>query len=221
MKKLNPVQLEEIRSILRHKGIIFFNIQEELLDHIASEIEEKMAMESLSFEASSKAVLGLWENSFRLKQNRLLLGKDLYPKIIYEELKRNSVKMLWPLLLLSLVLTSLLVILNYETNELFKDFAYLIGFFSLTAGIISLFLYPQLKNGKQTIYSHLLLKDFKIFIPMATTLILQVYEQKLEDASMYQSILFSFFMAMMLCFLIYLVMLYLKHLDLHRKYALS
>ena len=53
MKNLNAGQIKDIRNILFHKGVIFCEIQEELIDHIASEIEEKMAMESLSFEASS------------------------------------------------------------------------------------------------------------------------------------------------------------------------
>ncbi|WBL25650.1 hypothetical protein [Zunongwangia sp. HGR-M22] len=219
MKNLKTEQIDDIRKILFYKGVVFCEIQEELIDHIASEIEEKMASENLSFKGASDSVFSKWENAFILKQNRWLLGKEMYPSIIYEELKRAYLKMILPLSIISFILAGLLWILFQTQNELFSNLSYLICSFLIVSGLFVSFVYKKLKNGNQTIYSHFLLREFKMFVPMSILLIIEIFEKDLQNPSIVHNILFFVFMAMMLCFSIYLISLYTKHVDVQRKFS--
>ncbi|WBL22402.1 hypothetical protein [Zunongwangia sp. HRR-M8] len=219
MKYLKTEQIDDIRKILFYKGVVFCEIQEELIDHIASEIEEKMSSENLSFKVASDSVFSKWENAFILKQNRWLLGKEMYPSIIYEEIKRTYLKMILPLSIISLILVGLLWILFQTQNELFSNLSYLICSFLIVSGLFVSFVYKKLKNGNQTIYSHFLLREFKMFVPMSILLIIEIFEKDLQNPSIVHNILFFVFMAMMLCFSIYLISLYTKHINVQRKFS--
>lgn len=52
---LNKLQLEEIQAFISRKGVKYLDVQMEILDHVASGVEERMTMEpSLSFEDALK-----------------------------------------------------------------------------------------------------------------------------------------------------------------------
>ncbi len=219
MKNLNEEQIDDIRNILFHKGVIFCEIQEELVDHIASEIEEKMASENLSFRLASDSVFAKWENAFILKQNRWLLGKGLYPNIIFKELKQSYLKMMLPLSILSLILAGLFWLLFKAQNQLFISLSYLFCSFIIILGLFLSIIYTKLKNGNQTLYSHLLLRDFKMFVPTSILLILEIFEKDLENPRIVNNILFFIFIGMMLGFSIFLISLYSKHVSVQRKFS--
>lgn len=222
MKNLNTEQIKDIRNILFHKGIVFCEIQDELVDHIAGEVEETMASENLGFKAASDAVLTKWEDAFILKQNRWLLGKEMYPKIIYEELKQSYLKMMLPLSIFSLVLAGLFWTLFQTQNEWFINLSYLISSFLIVLELFLSIAYKKLKKGNQTLYySHLLLKEFKMFVPMGITLIIGIFEKDLQNPLIVDNILFFVFMGMMVCFSIYLISLYFKHVNVKIKFSLS
>jgi hypothetical protein len=63
--KLTTEQIECINQILIAKGLNFDDLKVEVLDHIATEIEEKMQNANCAFDVAFKEVLEKWEPEFK------------------------------------------------------------------------------------------------------------------------------------------------------------
>ncbi|MEM6685995.1 MAG: hypothetical protein AAF617_09455 [Bacteroidota bacterium] len=71
--KLTKQQLQYIDAYLERSGITYWDVRTELLDHIASAVEEKMTTEHSSFEAALEAVSISFGNHMR---NGYVLNSD-------------------------------------------------------------------------------------------------------------------------------------------------
>jgi hypothetical protein len=89
--KLTPQEIELIDDTLVLNGLIYEDIKLEVIDHIASEIEEKLTLEQVSFEAAFKEIFENWKNELRPKTYSFLLGNHIVgPKIIMDKMANNK-----------------------------------------------------------------------------------------------------------------------------------
>lgn len=79
--KLSSEELQIIETVLIQKGIKFDDIRIELLDHIASDIEENQELKKLQFNAALKTSLLKWDDSFK-PVSSFLTGSNKYPQIV-------------------------------------------------------------------------------------------------------------------------------------------
>jgi hypothetical protein len=63
--KLSAQQIAQIEETLVLNGIHYDDIKLELTDHIASEIEEEISIQGLSFEVALHAVFENWKEQLR------------------------------------------------------------------------------------------------------------------------------------------------------------
>lgn len=62
MARLNQDQLNSLRTALQGKGIVYQEVKDELLDHIASEVEAEMAQGESFYSATKKAFIRFGPN---------------------------------------------------------------------------------------------------------------------------------------------------------------
>ena len=118
--KLTPEQIQKIEVTLSLNGLVYDDIKLEVLDHIASEIENKMGLENRSFEETLKAVFENWRNQLRPTHYSHLLGKLIGPKILMDKMAHSVKKELIIGLSLVFLLTSVFMFVNSViTNNFF------------------------------------------------------------------------------------------------------
>jgi hypothetical protein len=83
--ELSREQIDRVREFVRKKGIEFFDLQEELVDHLASSIEDRMSEETgLTFEEALRASykdFGLFGFDDVLVERQKSLGKYYYRRL--------------------------------------------------------------------------------------------------------------------------------------------
>jgi len=89
--KLTAEQIQIVEDTLNLIGLDYDDIKLEVLDHIASEVENKMSLENRSFEETLKAVLENWKVLLKPKTYTFLLGNTIGPRIIMDKMA-NSIK---------------------------------------------------------------------------------------------------------------------------------
>ncbi|TDE04326.1 hypothetical protein [Flavobacterium sandaracinum] len=83
--KLTAEQIEFIDSILLSNGIMYDDVKLEMMDHMASEIENEMAENTLSFDENFKLVLDKWSEELKPSSSFFTGISVSYPKIILEK----------------------------------------------------------------------------------------------------------------------------------------
>jgi hypothetical protein len=89
--KLTAEQIQIVEDTLNLNGLDYDDIKLEVLDHIASEIEEEMSINNQTFEETCKAVFENWNDELKPS----LLSRNLYkdynvPKIVKDKLIEDS-----------------------------------------------------------------------------------------------------------------------------------
>jgi hypothetical protein len=91
--KLTPEQIQVIEATLDLNGLVYDDIKLEVLDHIASEIENKMCLDNRSFEESLKAVFENWKEELKPTTYSFTLGNHIIgPKIFMDKMANNIIK---------------------------------------------------------------------------------------------------------------------------------
>ena len=122
--KLTAEQIEFIDSILLLKGIKYDDVKLEMMDHIASEIEDKMGENTLSFDENFKQVLDKWSEELKPCSSFFTGLSVSYPKIILNKrLLLIKKQMLFGFLL---SIAGLLVFISltefYDSNAITQNF---------------------------------------------------------------------------------------------------
>jgi hypothetical protein len=117
--KLTAEQIQIVEDTLNLNGLVYDDIKLEVLDHIASEIENKMSLENRSFEETLKAVFENWKEQLRPTHYGLLLGKMIGPKILMDKMALSVKKELIILSSLVFLLTSFFVFINSVISNQF------------------------------------------------------------------------------------------------------
>jgi hypothetical protein len=117
--KLSAEQIQIVEDTLDLNGLVYDDIKLEVLDHIASEIENKMSLESLSFDETLKVVFENWKNQLRPTLYSHLLGKMIGPKILMDKMAHSVKKELIIILSLVFLFTSVLMFVNSDISNNF------------------------------------------------------------------------------------------------------
>ncbi len=83
--KLSIGQIAVIESSLEYCGVKYEDIKLELTDHIASEIEEVMETNTLSFEENLKIIFDKWSSALKPSYSFFIGLRNSYPKIVLDK----------------------------------------------------------------------------------------------------------------------------------------
>lgn len=103
--QLNTEQVELINSFLVKNEVVFDDMRFEIIDHIASDVEENYS--EIPFHEAIKIVLKKWEAQIQLSNSFWVSSKDSFPQIILSKLKRLFIPQV--LLFITVVIIGFLV----------------------------------------------------------------------------------------------------------------
>ncbi len=117
--KLTNQQITQIEEALVLNGINFDDIKLEVTDHIASEIEEKISNEGISFEVAFKEIFEKWKPELRPCTSVWVGTNNAFPRIIMDkwilESKKQLLKGSLTGAILAVLFSILARIINNET----------------------------------------------------------------------------------------------------------
>lgn len=121
--KRTTEQIAQIDEILVLNGLVYQDVKLELLDHIASEIEERLSNEEISFELVYKSVFEQWKGSLVISSSSAWLGVFFQaPRVVEDKLisysKRQTILILIIALLFGFVLA--LIASNIQFEQTFN-----------------------------------------------------------------------------------------------------
>ncbi|MFY7908879.1 MAG: hypothetical protein ACOVO2_04985 [Emticicia sp.] len=105
--KLTAAQIEELYAFTRKKYVEYYDVQTELVDHLATSIEEKMSTSSVNFETALQQVytqFGIFGFSDLVGQKEMevaLKGRNLFRKSFVEYFKLPKILLLLMIFLVS------------------------------------------------------------------------------------------------------------------------
>ncbi|WP_277013284.1 hypothetical protein [Flavobacterium lindanitolerans] len=159
--KLDKNQIHIIETVLDKLGVVYVDYKYEILDHIATEVEEKMIIHTITFEEAFPEVLKKWQSKFK-KSSSVLFG---YFWEMPEILLNKCIKMYRKKLLLvftgSMVLTSgFLLFSSFLKNHLVDFFSIATILYSV-AFLLSALGYVKIRLSKRkTSYGFLYKQQF-------------------------------------------------------------
>lgn len=194
--KLDKNQIHIIETVLDKLGVVYVDYKYEILDHIATEVEEKMIIHTITFEEAFPEVLKKWQPKFK-KSSSVLFG---YFWEMPEILLNKCIKMYRKKLLLvftgAMVLTSgFLLFSSFLKNHLVDFFSIATILYSV-AFLLSALGYVKIRLSKRkTSYGFLYKQQF-----MASVLVTfqQLYFMNNGFERNNFSPLFSYFMIFIL-----------------------
>ncbi|SHF99364.1 hypothetical protein SAMN05444396_103307 [Flavobacterium segetis] len=212
--QLTAEQIECIDQNLIEKGIKFDDIKLEVLDHIASEIENEMEVTNNEFPVVYNQVLNKWGEEFKLTRDFFSL-QSTYPKLVHSKLKNQMKKEV----ILSII-TSIILIIIFQlvdnTKEklefilLIKDF--LFYSFCTTGTLALLIKLWNLKSKATSTYKHLFDSRFALLIVCLSFIINPSIPHDLRNQNLFVATIGCFFV-----FLFSILYLGVKHLQFQRK----
>jgi hypothetical protein len=108
--KLDNAQINTIETILEKSGVVYIDYKFEILDHIATEVENLMEETSESFEQILPIIVSKWNPKFKKSSSPFFGIIWVIPEILI----RNAKKMYWQKMIkLLLAPTLFTLILNY------------------------------------------------------------------------------------------------------------
>jgi len=141
--KLEKEDIQFIDSYLKKEGVTFVDIRYEMVDHIASAVEEKMEVQKASFDYAFKTYMAANKKEI-MKSNKKYL--QLAGNKAFSVLFKNFIKPVF------IFLTGLVFLLFYTLTNVFSGFdhqaAFQILHFILTMLLGGTFLYKQF-SGKE------------------------------------------------------------------------
>lgn len=159
--QLTTEQIECINQTLIEKGVKFDDIKLEVLDHIATEIEERMNNEEISFENVCKIVFEKWKSALEISSNYAWLGAFFKaPRFVVDKLiaysRREALNMFLSALILGFLLA--FIVSNTFKKETFETVSFsLQGVYATLMVFTSIFLFLIWRSTIKTIYGKLFL----------------------------------------------------------------
>lgn len=167
--KLTTEQIDYIEHTLVKNGLDFEDLKFELIDHIASEIEVKMAVEEISFMPAFYSIFDTWKEQLKPSQSAAFLGRNLVaPKIVIDRLSSLKKREFLTGLVFSFIVTLLLY--GMSTVPVFRTVLYYVEFiiqkvFLLTSILLITSKIILYQSKLKTIYSVLFDKSFFLAVP--------------------------------------------------------
>jgi len=134
--KLTTEQIAQIEETLILNSLVYQDIRLELLDHIASEIEQRLSNEEISFDIVYKSVFEKWKSALVISSNYAWLGAFFKaPRFVIDKLVAYSKREVLNIFLSVLVFGFLLafIVSNTFQKETFKACQEIYGFIYFSA----------------------------------------------------------------------------------------
>ncbi|THD32791.1 hypothetical protein [uncultured Flavobacterium sp.] len=194
--KLDKNQIHIIETVLEKLGVVYVDYKYEILDHIATEVEEKMILHTITFEEAFPEVLKKWQSKFK-KSSSVLFGYFWeMPEILLNKCIKIYRKKLLLVFTGAMVLTSgFLLFSSFLRNHLANFFSIATILYSV-AFLLSVIGYVKIRLSKRkTSYGFLYKQQF-----MASVLVTfqQLYFMNTGFERNNFSPLFSYFMIFIL-----------------------
>jgi hypothetical protein len=194
--KLDKNQIHIIETVLEKLGVVYVDYKYEILDHIATEVEEKMIIHTITFEEAFPEVLKKWQSKFK-KSSSVLFGYFWeMPEILLNKCIKIYRKKLLLVFTGAMVLTSgFLLFSSFLRNHLANFFSIATILYSV-AFLLSVIGYVKIRLSKRkTSYGFLYKQQF-----MASVLVTfqQLYFMNTGFERNNFSPLFSYFMIFIL-----------------------
>ncbi|MBB1192433.1 hypothetical protein DNC80_01965 [Flavobacterium sp. SOK18b] len=216
--KLTTEQIECINQTLISKGVKFDDLKLEVLDHIATEIENEMEVSNNDFPVVYNQVFDNWSEEFKLTRDFFSL-QSTYPKIVNSKLKNQFQREV----IISVVTAILLIIsfqVVYNTQEklefirLMKDV--MIYTFCTTAAAALLIKFWNLKSKATSTYKHLFDSRFNLLIFSLSFIINPSIPHDLTNQNLFVATIGCFFVS-----LLSIIFLGMKHIQFQRKFSIQ
>lgn len=217
--KLTAEQIKKIEETLVLNGIQYEDIQIELTDHIASEIEEKLIIEDLSFETAFYEVFDNWQ--YQMKPSSSFWVGLIYssPRIVMDRWKSTTklhqFNALFFAILPTLGLISLFKIFN---NTAVIDHA-LQG---LSFVFFLLIIYYRIiiwKSKRKTTFSLMFSRNSNLIL--FYMMLFAIAPLRMSEINIWRNIFGAFLVSWCMVYLFFNLQLAYKHLQFIKKLKLS
>lgn len=206
MKQLATEQLKEIEAILIQKyELTYADVREEVLDHIACEIEEQIEGELLSFEIAKDFVLKKWGFSLKSSSWNCYAG---VPQFIANHWLKKDIKVYVLLCLLASVGTYSIMSSKIEINVLIKFFVGL-ALICLILNVFLIRLTRQVQSYRMRYLRNLTRMFFLITLILALLNFMQ-YKSLADTEGIFSSSILFFSTLYALLFVIYFAFIFIK-----------
>lgn len=159
--KLDKNQIETIDTVLEKLGVVYIDYKYEILDHIATEVEDKMTIEAINFEAAFLSVLEKWEPKLKKSSSTLFGYFWEMPEILLQKCLKMYKKKLLQVITGALALTLVFVLFSSFLRN------HLTAFFNVAtilyggAIVVSIIGYAKIRLSKRkTSYGFLYKQQF-------------------------------------------------------------
>ena len=203
--KLTTEQIDYMEHTLVKNGLDFEDLKFELIDHIASEIEVKMAVEEISFMPAFYSVFDTWKAQLKPSQSAAFLGRNLVaPKIVIDRLSSLKKRELLTGLVFSFIVTLLLY--SISAINVFRPLLHYVEFiisksFLLTIIVLLVSKILLYQSKLKTTYSVLFNKSFLLSVPFCVIISLGGFSffrtENIEDiriSALAATVLYGFFL---------------------------
>ena len=216
--QLTTEQIECINQTLIEKGVKFDDIKLEVIDHIATEIENEMEVSNNDFPVVYNQVLNNWGEEFKLTRDFFSL-QATYPKLVHSKLKTQMKKEV----ILSVV-ASILLIISFQLVDNTQgklEFIFLVKdvlFYAFCiTGVIALFIKLwNLKSKATSTYKHLFDSRFTILIIFLSIIINPSIPSDLRNQNLWVGTIGCLFV-----FLFSIIYLGMKHIQFQKKLSIQ
>lgn len=180
--KLSAEQIKNIDNILEERGVVYVDYKFEILDHIATEVEELMEKSNDNFENTFEKILEKWNPKFKKSATSLFGYFWEMPEILYQKAKKLYWKKMIFLVLLSLVFFPIIILVK----DYIPHFSDGIGYFIFTILIFQFIGYIQIRISRQkTTFGFLYKQQFFafLFLHIIALSILNTNEKIVKESS--------------------------------------
>lgn len=227
--KLTNQQIAIIDETLVLNGIIYDDLKLELIDHIATDIENQLENQERNFEVALKVAFENWSEQLRLSNSFWLNSQESAPRIVIDKLSalyKSQFKFSLLAVIVFSVLMTTITTLNpeeYVYNTLKLVFSSVYFLFCLVA-IISIFFIWKIKSktisGKffQKNCSFLAFHSYIIYTYLnGHSHLYRHYNRE----SIFKNFFFEWFLHGFFFFMaVYLIMIAMEHFKIIKKYKL-
>lgn len=223
--KLSTQQIAQIEETLVLNGIQYDDIKLELIDHIASEIEEKINIQRASFEIAFREVFENWKEQLRPATSFWINSNKAFPRIILDkwisETKKQRLKGTLLILILTALFSLAVKLINNESFlEIFREVlkaVFIIEFVFITVSKILIW-----KSSQRTSFGFIFQNQTKIALLLFLLLLgIGLFPLKFVYTDFKTSLGLNFLFICYLVWPIRQIQLAVKHFRFIKKVKLS
>jgi hypothetical protein len=222
--KLTTQQITQIEETLVLNGLKYDDIKLEVTDHIASEIEEKISNEEISFEVAFNEIFEKWKPELRLSSSFWVGFTNSVPKIVLDKWVRITKQQQLKALLIAIVPGLIFTVLIHKYLEksgvvamvqIFKTISLLTSFLIIIAKLLIW------KSKLKTSFSLIFNKNASAFMVYPILYGLGMLPMKFDKWDFGSSLFFNVMILSLFIYSIFCLKLAYKHFQFEKKITFS